>query len=912
MTGRHRSGGPTRRRVDVHVASVLGRARADAGPLLLAVVVVSATVLLSAVTPRLVERTADTAVRTAVTDAGPDAQVVAAVPFVEDEGPTRLRTETVADVEDVAVRLENALPAELRDVLGPPVATVSTARLTLLLPEGERGSTALTFTSVRSDGPPEVRFVAGRAAQATITPAKLAAAPDDAPPPVVEVALSEPAAALLQVGPGDPLTVLEADSDAVAVTVSGIFRPVERDDPAWASAPGLLEPRVRGTGLTTETVVAGLVSDEALPVARLVVEADRRARTSRTYTFAPDPAALSAGSADDVVRALAGLQATPLGIAVPGARVTVESHLGDLLEEVDGSIRAARAQAAVLLTGVVAAAALALVLVARLVVRRRAAVLAHRRARGGTLAGVAVELLAESAAVAAAGGALGLTLAALAAPGPVPWPWVAPVLLVTAAAGPVLAVVASARATGGRRRPANLHQRRALGRARTVRRLAAEVAVVAAAAGAVAALRARGAVESGADLLTAAAPTLTALAGAVLLLRAVPPLTAWALARGVRGRGLVPVLAGARAHATARDALPFVALAVAGAVATLAWTVGATVHHGQESASWADVGADVTATSVPDEGLDGLARDLADAPGVTAAAAVAVHDAVQARGEDFGRRVRVVVADPADLARLAAAAPALGLPEAPLTDAGAGPSGGARALVAPDLAGAVGSRLSATFDDGSRSVVVVGTANLAPGTVLVDASDPALADVAVPDTVWVVGAGARAAVAVAPALADADVVERAAVLAERRAAPLTQALAALTTATGVVLLALVALVVVVAAATGAPARGATLARLRTLGLTRREVHAVTAGELAPPALLACATAVGVGALVAAVCTAPLGLRLLTGQAAEPSPVVPWWSAAPVLVAGVTVVVVVAVESSLRRRERLGEVLRVGG
>jgi putative ABC transport system permease protein len=36
----------------------------------------------------------------------------------------------------------------------------------------------------------------------------------------------------------------------------------------------------------------------------------------------------------------------------------------------------------------------------------------------------------------------------------------------------------------------------------------------------------------------------------------------------------------------------------------------------------------------------------------------------------------------------------------------------------------------------------------------------------------------------------------------------------------------------------------------------------------------------------------------------------WWAVAPVALLAVTVLVVVAVESSARRRERLGQVLRV--
>jgi putative ABC transport system permease protein len=55
----------------------------------------------------------------------------------------------------------------------------------------------------------------------------------------------------------------------------------------------------------------------------------------------------------------------------------------------------------------------------------------------------------------------------------------------------------------------------------------------------------------------------------------------------------------------------------------------------------------------------------------------------------------------------------------------------------------------------------------------------------------------------------------------------------------------------------------------------------------------------------------LDLRLLTG--ADPAPVPPWWGIGLVAVVFLAAVaVVVPVESALRRRRRLSEVLRAGG
>ena len=66
----------------------------------------------------------------------------------------------------------------------------------------------------------------------------------------------------------------------------------------------------------------------------------------------------------------------------------------------------------------------------------------------------------------------------------------------------------------------------------------------------------------------------------------------------------------------------------------------------------------------------------------------------------------------------------------------------------------------------------------------------------------------------------------------------------------------------------------------------------------------------IGVLLAGAIVAPLALRLVTGQSTDPGVVLPWWATMPVVLLAATVLVVVAVESSIRRRESLGQVLRV--
>ena len=143
------------------------------------------------------------------------------------------------------------------------------------------------------------------------------------------------------------------------------------------------------------------------------------------------------------------------------------------------------------------------------------------------------------------------------------------------------------------------------------------------------------------------------------------------------------------------------------------------------------------------------------------------------------------------------------------------------------------------------------------------------------------------------------------------AAPVAAALRRLVAAATLVLVGLGVLGVVLGAAASARERGETLARLRTLGLRRRASAGAIVAELLPPALVAALGGLVVGILLARLSIGPLALRLVTGASTDPPLVVPWWTLLPALLVVAAVPVVVAVEMSVRRRERLGLVLRAG-
>jgi putative ABC transport system permease protein len=146
----------------------------------------------------------------------------------------------------------------------------------------------------------------------------------------------------------------------------------------------------------------------------------------------------------------------------------------------------------------------------------------------------------------------------------------------------------------------------------------------------------------------------------------------------------------------------------------------------------------------------------------------------------------------------------------------------------------------------------------------------------------------------------------------RAAAPLPAALRGLAAVSTAVLVVLAVLALLLGTAASARDRGETLARLRTLGLRRRDAWRVALGELLPGALAATLGGLAVGVLLARACLGPLSVRLVTGQSSEPALVVPWWSVVPALLVVSSLLIAVAVESSARRRQRLGLVLRAGG
>ncbi|MFI5928172.1 FtsX-like permease family protein [Micromonospora sp. NPDC051543] len=915
----------TRRFPAPHWPSVRGRGRADAGPLLLSAAVIAAVALLAGAVPVLLGAAADDTVQDSVRRATNDANVLAHADWERDDGPTggRVRmAELAKEVDDFRVRATYALGPDLDAALLPPIAVVDGPVLSIT--DGTAPRT-FQFTYLAGDaGGPQVTWIAGNAPAGAV-PDGFVEAPYQGPPWPVQIGISEADAAALDVRPGDRIPAKDNRGRDKDLRISGIYRPTDTADPAWRLAPALLRP-VPGADGVGITRFAGLLSRDSLPDARLAVDEDQ---LRRAIHFAPDPDALTWASSAALVDQVVTLKAASGSSGARDDSLKWESQLDATLRATRARVSAVRAQAAVLLTGVLTATVLVLLLAADLLVRRRTLALSAARQRGAALPDLGAELAIESTVVSLSAAAVGLALARVVAPG-VSWSWAVPVVLAGAVAGPAFGTLAAGRASRDRRQPANPSARRWVRATGQLRRAVVEAAVLIAAVAALVTLHQRGLLPVTADggtgaltgdvSLPVSAVALGALVGALVVIRLLPLGARFALRQALRSRRPLAVFGAARAVTTAGRALPLLVLVSATALASFALILGSTVARGLADGAWSVVGADARLDVAADAkaATPAIAEQIAAAPGVGQVVVAQVTDSARVFTDSTPFAPRLVIVDAEAFQRLLATTP---LPDAPalarLTTPGPGPGPGeVPALVrSSDGELPVGTRLQLPRADAPAiHLAVVGTAPPVGGAadvVLVDAAALANAGLpAVPNTVWVTGPGA--AQAVSNSGVAADVVSRADVLRTQRAAPLTAGLLRLAWAAAAVLLALGLLGLALAAAAGASERWQTLTRLRTLGLRPRDARWVAAGELLPPVAVVAVCGPLLGALLARVTFGPLDLRLLTGQADDPAAILPWWLLAllgtALLAAAATVV---PVESALRRRDRLSEVLRAG-
>ncbi len=452
----------------------------------------------------------------------------------------------------------------------------------------------------------------------------------------VEVTLSDGAAAALGVRVGDTLdlTGRVTGTDLRAV-VTGTWTP-DPDDPYWLEDALVLDGEDQGGSFRTLGPL--MVAPDDLRSGRLA------STVAAEWRAIPDVAGFRSDNLD-AVAATARAATGRINAALPGSnQASVATRLPAVLAAMDRSLLVAQAGIGLLVIQFAVLGGYAVILVAALLVDRRRTETALLRARGaGTRhlmrLSLAEALLVAIPAVIAAPWLGALMVAAvrlqpalsdigLAAPLPG-----AGTLAVVAAGGliAVLVLVAPTLATGTPIAGVRAAVSRQVGRT-LPQRLGLDLAFVALAAIALLQLRQYGAPLTrngrgvlGVDPLLVAAPAIGLVAGAILAVRIIPRLAELGERVLVRGRGLVPALAGRQlARRPLRYTRAALLLVLAAALGTFASAHAATWEQSQVDQAAFAAGSDVRIESGSGSDVAGWAfgSALRDLDGVTGASPV--------------------------------------------------------------------------------------------------------------------------------------------------------------------------------------------------------------------------------------------------------------------------------------------------
>ncbi|MFB6511342.1 hypothetical protein ACFCW4_01085 [Streptomyces virginiae] len=866
------------------------RTRLRAAPLatLLGAALAFVAVLLAAALPRAQDRGADQALRS----------------FLERSAAGNTSLQVTAPSPDTGQSAQ-ALDATLEKLLGPtgstfrvdPDRTVHGARTTkrqpLMNPELSRPSglpPSMNLLHVR-EAEAHVKLAEGKWPGSTPT-APAQATPGEAAP--VQVVLSQKAAATLGARVGSVLRSETRVDGTPSVEVVGLYAVLDETDDFWTDNLGCLARACEhfyNESLAWD--VDALVGTGDL---------DRMAAWSRTaedfWQLPVDVGRLRADRLDatrkDIASYIAGPTAATLARETGRPRLHTTSWLPERFEEARARTQAAAPLAAIGPAGVGGVAFVVLCLAGALAADRRDAELRLLLARGGSRAAIVGRLLGEGAVTVLPAAAAATALAVLL----LPTPRLAPTLL-SAAAVALLALLAFPVRAAVLLTPA-----RPAGR---WRRPVAELLALLATVAAVVEVRRRGVAPPGSDLdpLLIAAPLLLALCGGLLLARLQPVVTGWLARLAGRSSGLVGFLGLARAARgsgstgrTGPSVLPMIALLLA--ITTGGF--GAAVLHSVDSSRLGvarlTVGGDAAISAYGKSPLPaGLAKAAGELPGVRTSVPLWIdHDSALHGTTVRSSQVTVVVADPAAYAELSRTLGCGSFDPALLATTGASAADApVPALFSASLAGQAvqgGTYTVQPGDGGELKVRVAGTIDCTPAhpardaatvvlptgaaTALMGGADhpnrwlgigdidgdrlralirsklPASSGTPAPAPAPIPGSGSVAG----PAALDEPypVSTSAEAVTALGSDPLQRSAqrlfwAAMAGAAGFALLA-----VLLTLMRAVPERAALLARLRTMGLRRRQGVALILAETLPQTL---AATLG-GALVAAAAVALLG------------------------------------------------------
>jgi putative ABC transport system permease protein len=603
------------------LAMYLRRLRTERAPSVAFVLLVGVTAFAAAVGPRLLARTADEALRSAVIAAEPGR---ANIELVEEQ---RIETgDPLAAVAERGADHEAAIPPALRSLFADRYFAIDTAFWAVLT---ETPEASTIFLRIQPGAHSHLTYRTGRPPTDAVRTAVFPETDAAGPISVLEGALAAPSAEALDVAVGDTVVLGRDRTDPLsaavvapmAVEIVGTYEVLDPADRYWSGDTEMAASWIRSVSDDVEFRSAIVLLSPDADAALLEATAGGHPPLRYRWRYLVDPERVEAEAADQIaadMRRMEGLfPATATSSPIRGT--LLRSGLLALVELQQAKWRSVEAVLAVVAVGVAAVAVLALTLVAILGVRRRGVSVATWIARGATTTQLAGATIGETmllavpvvavgvlAALALVGGedTLGLILAAVVGIGAV-----------------VLVVTAVARAAGSRAAEHGVRIVRGPGG----RRLVVEAAVVVLAIGGAVLLRERGISASSstgavqtADPLIAAVPALAGLAAGVIAVRLVPILMRLLAATTALRRDLVPTLGLRRATREGTTAAVLVVLMLTSTIASFALATFAHVTTAGAAAAWLEVGAAFRVTSTTGSVSDWL--DPSTLPGVMASA----------------------------------------------------------------------------------------------------------------------------------------------------------------------------------------------------------------------------------------------------------------------------------------------------
>jgi putative ABC transport system permease protein len=681
----------------------------------------------------------------------------------------------------------------------------------------------------------------------------------------IQVVITQPTAALLNLRPGSTLRI-DGNSGKVLVTVTGIVRPVRTASTFWLADVLTETPSFeQGTPMGTFWELGAFTDDgQAATLQNLL------GLSSTLNWWVPlDVGKVSAAQVPELITRLQATTAQTVSlhgdVAVIGPAISLSQNLAGTLSDFMETEDATEDLSWLTFISLAATAAAVLLLAARLLIATRREELALLRARGASARQVFLTPVREFGIVSLVSCAVGAGLGSLVADDQSPTPDAAWLLAAAVAAvaffvPPVLAVAAVRRASG---RVITDGDAKPVRRAAFWRRVIIEVTLVAAAVAGVIVYRRQPASVSGVNVFASAAPVLVAIPVVIVVARLVP--LAVHLIRKLTGRRAGAPVFIALARAARPTGATLFAMVMALTLCAFGGMVRDAIVRAEVAASWQQNGADDAINAQGTSWFTPPAQAaITRLPGVTNSAAVFSTIGLIPNQQS----VTVLAVNPASYAAFTASSP--GWPKISAAELAKG------AIVSPQLASSVAdNQVTVNTDDqligGGFTLPITGTVTATPalpsGSMFVIVSVAALRGTPQYNLMLLNGASIPSSTlssVVAKTVPGAVINRRLDIVNALTDAPLQRGTYIM------LLLGIIAAALLAGAAAGselaysAAERDTTLARLAAMGLTERQRLGLIAVELTPTLLGAAVAAAACSLALPPLLAPALDLGVFTG------------------------------------------------